>query len=177
MGYSRWSNLEVLCRPGSSFNWRSFESRLLSESYPLRDAEYLRWLEIEVTGHAIAASAGDALVMEPEPISWEPRTREPDHLWLAYCGMEQSIPGVDERQAALTDLSELGIPAGLDSNGFDNWVVGALLESAWVGRVRSLWGEDRMEVRAILEEEWGMDPSTVERARQTLESWILRYLR
>ena len=33
-----------------------------------------------------------------------------------------------------------------------------------------------MEVRAILEEEWGIDPSAVERARQTLESWIQRYL-
>ena len=33
-----------------------------------------------------------------------------------------------------------------------------------------------MEVRALLEIEWGMDPSQVERARQTLEAWIQRYL-
>ncbi len=176
MGYSRWPNLEILCSPSSSFNWQSFESHLLSGSYSLGNTEYSRWLEIEATGRAMVAPVGGAVVLESEPVNWEPRTREPEHLWLAYCGMEQNIPGGDERQAALNDLSELGIPAGLRNNAFDNWVVGALLESAWVGRVRSLWGEDRMEVRAILEEEWGMDASAVERARQTLESWIFRYL-
>ena len=113
---------------------------------------------------------------EPEPVGWEPRTREPDNLWLAYRGSDQDIPGDDERRAALTDLDEVGLPPGLERQDFDNWIVGALLESAWVGRIRSLWGRDRMEVRALLENEWGMDPSSVERARQTLEAWVQRYL-
>ena len=103
-------------------------------------------------------------------------TREPDHLWLAYRGSEQDIPGDDERRSALTDLDKVGLPPGLERQEFDDWVVGALLESAWVGRIRSLWGVDRMEVRALLESEWGMDPSSVERARQTLEAWIQRYM-
>ena len=113
---------------------------------------------------------------EPDSAGWEPRTREPDHLWLAYRGSEQDVPGHDERRAALTDLDEVGLPPGLQRQDFDNWIVGALLESAWVGRIRSLWGRDRKEVRALLEHEWGMNPSEVERARQTLEAWIQRYL-
>jgi hypothetical protein len=176
LGYSKWPNLEVLCTPGDWFNWRSFESRLLSESYILKDDEYELWLQIEVTGRAMEPSAGGTVAAESEPVNWEPRTREPEHLWLAYCGMDQNIPGDDELRAASNDLSELDMPIGLGRDDFDNWVVGALLESAWVGRVRSLWGRDRMEVREILEQEWEMEPALVERARETLESWILRYL-
>ena len=176
MGYSQWPNLELLCEPGGRFDWRSFESRLMSESYTLGDSEYRLWLDIEVTGRRVFGSVGGAVVEESESVGWEPRTREPEHLWLAYGGFEQHIPGNDERRSALADLAELALPVDLGREGFDNWMVGALLESAWVGRVRSLWGRDRMEVRAILEEEWGVDPSAVERARQTLESWIQRYL-
>ena len=66
--------------------------------------------------------------------------REPDHLWLAYRGSVEGIPGDDEMRAALTDLDEVGLPPALERQDFDNWVVGALLESAWVGRIRSLWG-------------------------------------
>ena len=176
MGYSEWPNLEVLCEPSAGFDWRNFEERLLSESYTLGDVEYQRWLDIEVTGRGLLDSIGGAVVVESESVGWEPRTREPEHLWLAYVGSEQDIPGNDERRAALADLAKLALPVGLGRKGFDNWVVGALLESAWVGRIRSLWGRDRMEVRAILEEEWGIDSSAVERARQTLESWIQRYL-
>ena len=176
LGYSKWPNLEVLCTPDDWWNWKSFESRLLSESYTLKDDEYQRWLQIEKTGRAMGPSPGGTVVVESEPVNWEPRTREPEHLWLAYCGMNRNIPGDDERRAASNDLAELNMPLGLERDEFDNWVVGALLESAWVGRVRSLWGMDRMEVRAILEQEWEMEPALVERARETLESWILRYL-
>lgn len=176
LGYSRWPNLEVLCTPADWWNWNSFESRLLAESYTLKDDEYQRWLQIEVTGRALDSSPDGTVAAESEPVHWDPRTREPEHLWLAYCGMYQNIPVDDERRAASNDLSELDIPIGLGRNEFDNWVVGALLESAWVGRVRSLWGRDRMEVRTILEQEWEMEPALVERARETLESWILRYL-
>ena len=90
--------------------------------------------------------------------------------------MGQSIPGDDVRRAASNDLYKLDMPLALRRDEFDNWMVGALLESAWVGRVRSLWGRDRMEVRPILEQEWEMEPALVERSRETLESWILRYL-
>ena len=176
LGYSKWPNLEVLCAPTDPTHWERFESRLLSESYTLKDDEYQRWLQIEATGRAMDPSPGGTVTAESEPVNWEPRTREPEHLWLAYCGMEQSIPGDDERRAASNDLSELDMPIGLGKDDFDHWVVGALLESAWVGRVRSLWGRDRMEVRTMLEQEWDMEPASVERARETLESWILRYL-
>ena len=176
MGYSQWPNLETLCAPRDGFHWGQLEARLLSESYLLGDAEYLRWQQIEITGRNIGYASRDEGPSEPEPVGWEPRTREPGHLWMAYRGSEQEIPGDDERRAALTDLEEVGLPPGLDRQDFDNWIVGALLESAWVGRIRSLWGRDRMEVRALLEIEWGMDASQVERARQTLEAWIQRYL-
>ena len=176
MGYSPWPNLETLCPPWDGFDWEQLEARLLSESYGLGDAEYLRWQQIEITGRSLGFASKDEGPSEPEPVGWEPRTREPDNLWLAYRGSEQDIPGDDERRVALTDLDEVGLPPGLERQDFDNWIVGALLESAWVGRIRSLWGRDRMEVRALLEIEWGMDPSQVERARQTLEAWIQRYL-
>ena len=176
MGLTSWPNLEILCAPWDGFDWEQLEGRLLSESYALGDAEYLRWQQIEITGRSLGFASKNEGPSESESVGWEPMTREPDHLWLAYRGSEQDIPGDDERRSALTDLDEVGLPPGLERQEFDNWVVGALLESAWVGRIRSLWGVDRMEVRALLENEWGMDPSAVERARQTLEAWIQRYL-
>ena len=176
MGYSPWPNLETLCPPWDGFDWGRLEERLLSESYVLGDSEYVRWQQIETTGRSLELASKEEGPSEAEPVGWEPRTREPDNLWLAYRGSEQDIPGDDERRVALTDLDEVGLPPGLERQDFENWIVGALLESAWVGRIRSLWGRDRMEVRALLENEWGMDPSQVERARQTLEAWIQRYL-
>ena len=175
LGRSKWPNLEVLCGPGEWLNAEGFEARLLSESYRLTEKEYCRWLQIELAGGVMGPSAGGTVASEAEPVNWVPNTREPEHLWLAYCGLEKSIPGGDERRAASNDLAQLEIPKDLRREDFDNWVIGALLESAWVGRVRSLWGRDRMEVRAILEEEWDMEPASVERARETFEAWILRY--
>ena len=176
MGYSPWPNLEILCFPGEGFIWQQMEDRLLSESYLVDDAEYLRWEGIEVTDERLGLSGRDWGPSEPESAGWEPLTRDPNNLWLAYSGLAGDIPGDDERRAALTDLDKIGFPVGLDREGFDSWILGALLESPWVGRIRSLWGADRMEVRSLLEVEWGMDPSSVERSRQTLESWIMRYL-
>ena len=59
MGYSAWPNLETLCPPWDGFDWGQLESRLLSESYVLGDAEYLRWQQIEITGQNLGFSSKD----------------------------------------------------------------------------------------------------------------------
>ena len=131
MGYSPWPNLETLCPPWDGFDWGRLEARLLSESYSLGDSEYLRWQQIEITGRILGITNKEEGPSEAEPVGWEPRTREPDNLWLAYSGSDQDIPGDDERRVALADLDEVGLPPGLERQDFDNWIVGALLESAW----------------------------------------------
>ena len=45
---------------------------------------------------------------------WRPRTRDPEHVWLAYNQRLDLVPSDDEQLLAEIDLEQLGLPSGFE---------------------------------------------------------------
>ena len=171
MGYAPSANLEVLCEPAPAFDAAAFERDLLTESRSLSDADFEQWTAIA----RIPPPLGPA-VKAPDPLDWQPVTRDPEHVWLVYNGHLSRIPSSDERQLARADLGQLALPSGLDRSAFDAWVSAQLLGSSIVDDVRRTEGMDKDEAWERLAEAWGRDKSEANRIRETVMNWTTRFL-
>ena len=172
LGYVQGHNLEVLCGPSNDLDWVSLERNLLQDSRLVCDEEFAWWSGIGSFG--IEASN---FLPEPASPEWRPRTREPDHLWIAYLKEWDLIPGTGEQHLAELDLKDLRVPTGLNRYAFDSWIACSVLGSRFVGSVLNLWDRDRSEARTILANEWGMSVADIERHKTTAEAWLARFLR
>lgn len=105
------SNLEILCPPSSEFNAMEFESELLERSHEVSDDEFENWSSMQ----AIDLPAGWPTLSEDwvGNSGWRPRTRDPEHLRLAYTGNSSAIASYDERVLASLDILDIGVPPGL----------------------------------------------------------------
>ena len=171
MGYVASANLEILCEPAPSFDAAAFERGLLAESSPVRDAEFEQWAAIV----RIPPPPGPA-VKAPEPFDWQPATRDPEHVWLAYGGHLGRIPSADEQRLAQRDLDQLAPPSGLERSAFDAWISAQLLGSSIVDDVRRTEGMERDEAWKRLADAWGCDLGEANRIRETVMNWTTTFL-
>lgn len=169
MGYAPSANFEILCEPALAFDAVAFERDLLAESRPIGDAEFEQWA-------AIAHIPPPPGVKAPDPLDWQPATRDPEHVWLAYNGRIEQVPHQDERRLAQLDLERLALPTGFDRAAFDNWVSAQLLGSSIVDDVRRTEGMDKDEAWERLAEAWGRDKGEANRIRETVLNWTTRFL-
>ncbi|MDE0066989.1 MAG: hypothetical protein OXN44_08965 [Acidimicrobiaceae bacterium] len=167
MGYGHTSNVEILHEPGFGFDSAEFERELLSGARDVTDREFEHWKQLE---HSEITATSAAQSQDPD--GWRPMTREPAHVWLAYCGDEALVVSEDERHRAALDLSALNVPPGLDRSAFDSIVGTELLSSAAIAdvlRTRELPDEVAW---AQLAEKWNTTKREAQRFRETTWNWV-----
>ena len=171
MGYGSFYNVEVLCEPGPGFDPGAFERELLEGAREVTDVEFERWnaLErIQVVATAVAQSE--------EPNEWRPMTREPAHVWLAYCGEAAGVVSRDERLRAARDLTALNLPPDLGRSSFDAIVGAELLSSAAIADVMRTDGLPDEVAWTQLADRWTTTRSEAQRFRETAWNWIATFL-
>lgn len=171
MGYGSLPNTEILCEPGHEFDGAAFEQELLGEARVVTDLEFERWNALEQTPAVIPAVA-----LSEEPSEWRPMSREPGHVWLAYCGDTTGVVSSDEQVRAVRDLAALHLPPDLDRASFDAIVGAELLSSAPIADVMAT-GEVPDEVAwTTLADRWGTTRREAQRFRETAWIWIRSFL-
>lgn len=174
LGHVDLANLEILCPPSSEFDSLEFEKELLKDSREMDDAEFENWMSIQ----AIDMPAEWPKFSE-EPSSlvvWRPRTRDPEHLWLAYAGRTSEIASYDERVLATLDMRDIGIPVSLPREAFNAWVGGCLLSSAFVSAATGLRDAGPSAEWAEFADSWGMSRADAIRAIETAQAWRAAFL-
>ncbi|PZV09754.1 MAG: hypothetical protein DCF32_01490 [Leptolyngbya sp.] len=97
---------------------------LLQEQLPkTRDFEVVTKLDLEVEAFSIVTVD-----------TWLPALRNPEDLYLAYCGRLEELSRAS-RQTALQDLSLLTLPAGLSKSAFQVYIGSLILQMPVVNRV------------------------------------------
>lgn len=101
--------------------------------------------------------------------------RNPEELWDHYS--QSASSSTDASQAAMTDLSNLGIPSHLDRDAFEAVVRAAVSDSVLVQRLREFAGAPKRfgQVKAWV---GGHSPATGDLVRitQTLYRWVTYWL-
>lgn len=170
MGWSRQSNLEILCRAGDDFDSEAFEQQLLDEARELRDDEFLRWEAI--------AGVADRRELElpgrqPQLETWRPRTRDPSHLELSYVGSGGEIASFDEQEAARHDLRALLLPPNLTREEVRLWATACLLAAPFTNSVIQLGRTtDAPASYQSLAGIYGLSMSEARRAMETVQNWL-----
>lgn len=174
LGYIPASNLEILCPPSSEFNALEFESELLEGSHEVSDNEFENWSSIQ----AIDLPADWPTFSEDRVgnSGWRPRTRDPEHLRLAYAGNSGAIASYDERVLASLDLRDIGVPPGLPPASFDAWVGSYLLSSPFVAAALKLQEAGPSVEWADFAESWGISRADITRAIETAQAWRAAFL-
>lgn len=171
MGYGSTFNVEILHEPGFGFDSAEFEKDLLGGARDVTDREFEHWKQLERV-----ANPATAATRNQHPNGWRPITREPAHVWLAYCGDGALVVSEDERHGAALDLKALNLPPGLDRRGFDAIVGTELLSSAAIAdvlRTRELPDEIAW---TQLAEKWSTTRREAQRFRETAWNWIATLL-
>ena len=174
LGYIPASNLEILCPPSSEFNALEFESELLEGSHEVSDNEFENWSSIQ----AIDLPADWPTFSEDRVgnSGWRPRTRDPEHLRLAYAGNSGAIASYDERVLASLDLRDIGVPPWLPPASFDAWVGSYLLSSPFVAAALKLQEAGPSVEWADFAESWGISRADITRAIETAQAWRAAFL-
>ena len=167
------ANLEILCEPGPSFDAVAFERSLRNESSPVNASDLALWAAIERLPPSIAASRPPPPDASSE---WRPATRDPEHVWLAYGGLDDRIVSPDERDMAERDLAAMSLPSGLGREDFEMWVRAELLSSAPISDVRRAEPMIEADAWTHLAEAWGTTKSEAQRFRETAQNWIAAFL-
>lgn len=171
MGQLADANLEILTEPDAMFDAGAFERRLMQESREVGVDEYQAWKAVA----GIASSHG-AQPDTNEINDWRPRTRDPEHAWLAYNQRLDLVPSEDEQLLAKIDLKQLGLPSGLNRRDYDAWVRVHLSASGMVNDVRRVADMDDSAARAHLAAVWSVRPGEAERIRATIVNWTTAFL-
>lgn len=177
LGWSTRPNLELLI---SSPTIPSFELDLFSESVLVDQDLYeqtLRAVQLLKDSHPKVNIPLEVLYVPDS--SWLPKLRNPEDLYIAYCGNETKLSTV-ARDAALTDLRSLPIPKGLDRQVFEV-CVGTLLLQKPVIRQIDKFLENPQRFGAVTEFMRSLPCSQTEdfdadHSWQTLMRWLRYFL-
>lgn len=174
LGHIPASNLEILCSPSDEFNSSEFEEELLKESREIGDAEFENWMSIQAID---MPAEWPKFSEEPSSLAvWRPRTRDPEHLWLAYTDRTSEIASYDERVLAARDTRDMGIPVNLPREAFNAWVGACLLSSAFVSAATGLRDAGPSAEWAKFADSWGMSRADAIRAIETAQAWRAAFL-
>ena len=103
---------------------------------------------------------------------WRPQTRNPVYLWLCYSGAEDEIVSGEQQALASLDLRTLGVPPGLVSESFDDWIRLSLMASPFMDCVRQFEGRTDAAVWDSVAAEWGVSRSIAARWVSTAYNWL-----
>ena len=172
LNYHGTGNLEILCQPATSFDHAAFEAQLLTMSREVSDDEALLWEGIETLSplETLVSPTGEAVSND-----WRPSTRDPEHVWLLYCGLHSRIVSEDERRLAQIDLDALTVPRGLGRQDFDVWVSTQLLASPFAESIMNAEDVDGSVLWAQVAEFWQMSVSEAARSIETVHSWLATF--
>jgi hypothetical protein len=132
LGWSKQPNLELLI---SSSAIPSFEQDLLSECVLVDQDLYEQIFKtIELIKDACHVLPPAIEILDVPDSSWLPRLRNPEDLYIAYCGNEAKL-STASRKAALTDLRSLPMPKGLDKKVFEICVGTLLLQKPLIRQI------------------------------------------
>lgn len=172
LNYHGAGNLEILCQPTTSFDHTAFEAQLLTLSREVSDDEALLW---EAIGTLSPPGTMVSPAVEGVVNDWKPSTRDPEHIWLLYCGSPSRIVSEDERRLAQVDLDALTVPRGLGRQDFDVWVGAQLLASPFAESVMNAEDLEESVLWGRLAELWQMPVSEVARSIETTRSWFATF--
>ena len=169
MGWSSDPNLEILCRPEDEFDVEAFQAVLFGESREVSDEEFHHWESVTKFTNSKAASGSGLL----HPIdSWQPSTRDPQHLVLAYKGREDAIASSDEQRAARRDLKALQLPEGLTNEQIKSWALTCLLSDSFTNSVIRLRKIDAPYAYRELAETFSLGVTEARRDMEAVEIWL-----
>jgi hypothetical protein len=193
MGYSAHANLELSLTIEASEVTRAFEASL-NEIGIVADHETYQHIKqlladmpvpsfvANVTGSSLecskqlfeAVDVNGSEIGVPDRYRWLPSCRTPDELFNAYRGRaEELTQGV--RAAAISDLTYLDVPIGLDAPAFRAFVSAALLISPSIGKIAAFARTPRRfgEMRNFVANT--SDARQPTEAWQTTMRWLLHY--
>ena len=172
LSYAHVGNLEVLCEPGPPFDQQSFEAGLRRESREVTDGEFLLWEACPVSERPITLAI-------PDPVGstlddWKPQTRNPEYLWLSYCGNQSQIVSDEQRTLSELDLAILKVPTGLTLEAFNIWIWSSLQASRFADAVQHVGQTNDALAWDTVATDWSVTRSTAARWVSTTQNW-LRY--
>lgn len=134
LGWSTHPNFELLI-PSPAIP--SFEKNLLSECVLVdQDLFEQTFKTVQLLKDACPVMSPAIEILDIPDFAWLPRLRNPEDLYIAYCGNENKLTTVS-REAALIDLRSLPIPKGLDRQVFEVCVGTLLLQKPIIRQVDS----------------------------------------
>ena len=170
LSYLRQGNLEILCEPGPPFAPAAFEAALKRDSTEVSDGDFRVWQQCPVIERDGATWTGD--ITESSLNEWKPQTRNPVYLWLCYSGAEEEIVSGEQRALATLDLQALGVPQGLMSESFNDWICLSLRASPFMDSVRQFGGRTDAVAWDSVAAEWGVSRSLAARWVSTSYNWL-----
>ena len=170
LSYPRRGNLEILCEPGRPFVPAVFEAVLKRESSEVSDDDFRIWQRCPVIERELVPSIAD--FAESDLDEWIPQTRNPGYLWMYYSGDEAQIVSGEQRALASLDLRTLGVPPGLVSESFDDWIRLSFRASPFMDSVRQFEGRTDAVVWDSVAAEWGVSRSIAARWVSTAYNWL-----
>ncbi len=176
LGWSRQPNLELLI---SSSAIPSFEQDLFSECVLVDQDLYEQTFNtVQLLKDACPVIPPTIEILIPD-FAWLPRLRNPEDLYIAYCGNEIKLSTVS-REAALTDLRSLPMPKGLDKKVFEVCVATLLLQKPLIRQIDKFL-ENPQRFGAVTEFMRSLPCSQTEdfdadRSWQTLMRWLRYFL-
>ena len=145
LGWNKPANLELLVNVHQTDEMVQFEGALFAGSV-LATAGHLdllrRIVELECSQRTAAKGVDICDTSTPTllPSNWIPRTMNPEELFSVYLGEESSVSQT-ALKAMRAELTELGIPSGLDKDEFHAWIAAIIsltpLVSSVVTRIDS----------------------------------------
>ena len=170
LGYPRHGNLEILCEPGTPFVPAVFEAVLRRESRMVSDDDFRLWQQCPAIERGFLPSIADS--GERSLDEWKPQARNPDYLWLCYCGNEDQIVSGEQRALASLDLRILDVPLGLTPESFRDWIRLSLEASPFVDTVRNFGSRSDSVVWDSVAAQWGVNRSMAARWVSTAQNWL-----
>ena len=177
LGWSTHPNLELLI---SSPAIPSFEQNLFSECVLVDQDLYEQTFKtVQMIKDACPVVPPAIGILHIPDAFWLPKLRNPEDLYIAYCGNEIKL-SIVSREAALTDLRSLPIPKGLDRQVFEVCIGTLLLQKPLIRQIDSFL-ESPQRFGAVTKFMRSLPCSQTEdfdadRSWQTLIRWLRYFL-
>lgn len=143
LGWSNSSNLELLVQlPASDPYLQNFELELFTGAIKVTEDLFVQFQELisqlqqkNLTLPLITSQLAINLSVVPiSPEAWLPNLRNPEELYLAYCGDWNNLTSV-ARQAAARDLSSLPVILNLSKTAFKAYIGAILLQKPIIQQI------------------------------------------
>lgn len=140
LGWTFSPNFEVLVTLPSDYDEiRDFETQLFTKCIPVDQQLFERFrASVDLMDTSRIYVWPDNIVSVPNSLSlrdtWLPSLRNPDMLYAGYVGDWDRLT-IPSREASVTDLNALNIPAGLSRQAFEAYVGVTLLQMPLIQRL------------------------------------------